>query len=120
MGGSHSGASLAWSLWEFLSEHGMIKWLSSIIGDNAANNVSMISVLHRKFAGINVDWPKDTRFHQCACHVLNLVDKYFLANMGQLTNYNYEFFDNYLGVTLAMLEESKDEDCPTFPSKNLK
>ncbi|MBW0464324.1 hypothetical protein O181_004039 [Austropuccinia psidii MF-1] len=118
MGGSHSGASLAWTLWESLSERGMIKRLYSITGDNAANNVSMISFLHRKFAGINVDWPKDTRFHRCACHVLNLVAKDFLANMGQLTDDDYEFFDNYLGVTLATLEESEDEDYPTLPSKN--
>ncbi|MBW0516898.1 hypothetical protein O181_056613 [Austropuccinia psidii MF-1] len=120
MGGSHSGASLAWSLWESLSEHGMIKQLYRITRDNAANNVSMISFLHWKFAGINVDCPKNTRFHRCACHILNLVAKDFLANMGQLTNDNYEFFDNYLGVTLAMLEESKDEDYPTMPSKNCK
>ncbi|MBW0548768.1 hypothetical protein O181_088483, partial [Austropuccinia psidii MF-1] len=109
MTGSHTGVALAWTLWEALAKQGMIKSLYSITGDNAANNVAMITILQQKFAGIGIRWPKEERFHRCACHVINLVAKKILAHMGQLTAEDYQFFDDYLGVRQAPIEDS-DED----------
>ncbi|MBW0541181.1 hypothetical protein O181_080896 [Austropuccinia psidii MF-1] len=91
MTGSHAGVALAWTLWEALSKQGMIKDLYSITGDNAANNVAMITVIQQKFAGIGIGWPKEERFHHCACHVINLISKEFLAHMGELTDEYYQF-----------------------------
>ncbi|MBW0568037.1 hypothetical protein O181_107752 [Austropuccinia psidii MF-1] len=109
MSGSHSGVSLAWMLWEALSEQGMIKGLYRITGNNAANNISMTMVLQHKFGGIGIAWPKSNRFHQCACHVINLVTKEILAYMGDLTDEDYNFFENYLGSKQALIEDSDDD-----------
>ncbi|MBW0561441.1 hypothetical protein O181_101156 [Austropuccinia psidii MF-1] len=67
---------------------------------------------------INLTWPKDERFHCCACHVLNLVAKDFLAQMSQLTNEDYFFFDDYLAVHRAPIEDSEDEESPTMTELN--
>ncbi|MBW0490152.1 hypothetical protein O181_029867 [Austropuccinia psidii MF-1] len=87
----------------------MIKALYSITGDNVANDVTMITILQPKFVGIGIRWPKEERFHHCACHVINLVAKEILAHMGELTDEDYQFFDYYLGVRQAPIEDS-DED----------
>ncbi|MBW0464617.1 hypothetical protein O181_004332 [Austropuccinia psidii MF-1] len=118
MGGSHSGVQLAWKFWESLSERGMLRRLYSITGDNAANNRTMMGCLERKFNGISLTWPKDERFHRCACHVLNLVAQDFLAQMGQLTDEDYFFFDDYLAVHHAPIEDSEDEESPTMSDLN--
>ncbi|MBW0565882.1 hypothetical protein O181_105597 [Austropuccinia psidii MF-1] len=118
MGGFHSGVQLAWEFWELLSERGMLRRLYSITGDNAANNTTMMGCLKRKFNGISLTWPKDERFHRCACHVLNLVAKDFLAQMGQLTDKDYFFFDDYLAVHRAPIEDSEDEESPTMSELN--
>ncbi|MBW0586338.1 hypothetical protein O181_126053, partial [Austropuccinia psidii MF-1] len=94
---------------EALSERGMIKCLYSVTGDNAANNVTLMSQLQRKFSGINMTWDREKRFHRCACHVLNLVAKDFLLYMGQLTDEDYDFFDDYLAVTKNSIEDSDNE-----------
>ncbi|MBW0466959.1 hypothetical protein O181_006674 [Austropuccinia psidii MF-1] len=91
---------------EALSERGMIKRLYSVTGDNAANNVTLMSQMKPKFSGINMTWDREKRFHQCACHVLNLVAKDFLLYMGQLTDEDYDFFDDYLAVTKNSIEDS--------------
>ncbi|MBW0540425.1 hypothetical protein O181_080140 [Austropuccinia psidii MF-1] len=109
MTGSHTGVALAWTLWEALAKRGMIKSLYSITSDNSANNVAMITVLQQKFAGIGIRWPKEEQFHRFACHVINLVAKEFLAHMGELTDEDYQFFDDYLGVRQAPIEDS-DKD----------
>ncbi|MBW0466311.1 hypothetical protein O181_006026 [Austropuccinia psidii MF-1] len=62
--------------------------------------------MQHKFAGINITWDREQRFHQCTCHVLNLVTKDFLLYMGQLTNEDYDFFDDYLAVTKNSIEDS--------------
>ncbi|MBW0524885.1 hypothetical protein O181_064600 [Austropuccinia psidii MF-1] len=113
MGGFHSGANLAWTFWESLGKRGMLKQLFTITGDNAANNISMVAAIERKYKGINITWPQEERFHQCACHVLNLVAKDFMAHMGQLTKEDYTFFDDYLAIHLAPIADSKDEEAPT-------
>ncbi|MBW0475834.1 hypothetical protein O181_015549 [Austropuccinia psidii MF-1] len=107
--GMHTGVALACTLWEALAEQGMIKQLYCITGDNAANNMAMTTVLQEKFAIIGIQWPKNKRFHRCTCHVLNLVAKEFLAYMGQLTDEYYKFFDNYLGLKQAPIDDSNDE-----------
>ncbi|MBW0528524.1 hypothetical protein O181_068239 [Austropuccinia psidii MF-1] len=109
MTGSHTGVALAWKLWEALAKQGMIKSLYSITGDNAANNVAMINVLQQKFAGIVIRWPKEEQFHHCACHVIDLVAKEFFAHMGELTDEDYQFFDDYLGVRQVPIEDSNEE-----------
>ncbi|MBW0558295.1 hypothetical protein O181_098010 [Austropuccinia psidii MF-1] len=118
MGGSHSGVKLAWKFLESLSERGMLRRLYSITGDNAANNTTMMGCLERKFNGIRLTWPKDERFHCCACHVLNLVAKDFLAQMGQLTDEDSSFLDDYLAVHRAPIEDSEDEESPTMTKLN--
>ncbi|MBW0466675.1 hypothetical protein O181_006390 [Austropuccinia psidii MF-1] len=110
MGSPHSGANLAWTFWESLGKREMLKLLFSITGNNAANNISMVSTFERKYHGINITWPQEECFHRCACHVLNLVSKEFLAHMGQLTDEDYAFFDDYLAVHLAPIANSKDEE----------
>ncbi|MBW0555338.1 hypothetical protein O181_095053 [Austropuccinia psidii MF-1] len=105
----HTWVALAWILCKALAKQGMIKQLYCLTGDNAANNVTMTTVLQEKFAGIGIQWPKNKRFHHCACHILNLVEKELLAYMGQLTNYDYKFFDDYLGLKQAPIEDSNDE-----------
>ncbi|MBW0524643.1 hypothetical protein O181_064358 [Austropuccinia psidii MF-1] len=90
----------------------MLKQLSSITGDNAANNISMVAAIDQKYHGINITWPQEERFHQCACHVLNLVAKEFLAHMGELTDEDYAFFDDYLAVHLVPIANSEDEEAP--------
>ncbi|MBW0571469.1 hypothetical protein O181_111184, partial [Austropuccinia psidii MF-1] len=57
--GAHAGEALSWSLWEALSERGMIKQLYSITGDNAGNNNTMMGHLQRKFHGINIIWDRE-------------------------------------------------------------
>ncbi|MBW0559648.1 hypothetical protein O181_099363 [Austropuccinia psidii MF-1] len=84
--GAHSGEVLSWSLWEALSKRGMIKQLYSITGDNSGKNNTMMGHLQCKFHGININSNHKKRYYQCACHILNLVAKYFLLYMGQLTN----------------------------------
>ncbi|MBW0585395.1 hypothetical protein O181_125110, partial [Austropuccinia psidii MF-1] len=42
----------------------MLKRLYSLTGDNAANNMAMMTQLQNKFAGINVTWHKDDRYHR--------------------------------------------------------
>ncbi|MBW0543699.1 hypothetical protein O181_083414, partial [Austropuccinia psidii MF-1] len=118
MGGSQSGVQLAWKFWESLSECGMLRSLYSITGDNAANNTSMMGSLKRKFNGISLKWPKDEQFHHCSCHVLNLVSKDFLAQMGQLTDEDYVFLDDYLAVHRPPIEDSEDEEYPTMNGLN--
>ncbi|MBW0588771.1 hypothetical protein O181_128486 [Austropuccinia psidii MF-1] len=111
--GAHSDEALSWSLWEALSERGMIKKLYSITGDNAGNNNTMMGHLQRKFHGININWDRDQRYHQCACHILNLVAKDFLLYMGQLANEDYNFFDNYLSTDKVTLEDSDNKATPS-------
>ncbi|MBW0534233.1 hypothetical protein O181_073948 [Austropuccinia psidii MF-1] len=77
-----------------------------IILSITGNNVTLMSQMQRKFTGINITWDREQRFHQCACHVLNLVAKDFLLYMGQLTNEDYDFFDDYLAVTKNSIEDS--------------
>ncbi|MBW0564153.1 hypothetical protein O181_103868 [Austropuccinia psidii MF-1] len=113
MGGSHSGANLAWTFWESLGERGMLKQLFSITGNNAAENISKVASIGQRYHGINITWPHKERFHQCACHVLNLVAKDFSTQMGQLTNEDYTFFDDYLEFHSAPIANSKDEEAPT-------
>ncbi|MBW0482299.1 hypothetical protein O181_022014 [Austropuccinia psidii MF-1] len=96
-------------LWKSLSKQGMINCLYSITGDNAANNVTMITVLQQKFSGIGIRWPKEAQSHRCACHLINIVAKEFLAHMGELTDEDYPFFDNYLGIRLVPIEDSDNE-----------
>ncbi|MBW0565083.1 hypothetical protein O181_104798, partial [Austropuccinia psidii MF-1] len=52
---------------------------------------------------------REKRFHRCACHVLNLVAKDFLLYMGQLTDEDYDFFDDYLAVTKNSIEDSDND-----------
>ncbi|MBW0506653.1 hypothetical protein O181_046368 [Austropuccinia psidii MF-1] len=118
MGGSHSGVQLAWKFWESLSECGMLRQLYSITGNNAANNTSMMGSLKHKFNRISLTWPKDEKFHRCACHVLNLVAKDSLAQMGQLTDEDYFFFNDYLAVHCAPIEDSEDEESPAMTELN--
>ncbi|MBW0508299.1 hypothetical protein O181_048014 [Austropuccinia psidii MF-1] len=73
----------------------------------------MVAAIERKYQGINITWPQEERFHRCACHVLNLVAKDFMAHMGQLTDEDYAFFDDYLAVRLAPIADSEDEEAPT-------
>ncbi|MBW0463201.1 hypothetical protein O181_002916 [Austropuccinia psidii MF-1] len=110
--GVHTGKALAWSVWESLSERGMVHWLYSITGDNAANNLAMAVDLERKFHGVNIKWPPNSLFHRCACHVLNLVAKDFLSHMGELTDEDYELFDDYLSLERAPIKDSEDEHPP--------
>ncbi|MBW0519015.1 hypothetical protein O181_058730, partial [Austropuccinia psidii MF-1] len=113
LNGSHTGQALAWSVWESLSKRGLVHRLYSITGDNAANNSAMINALECKFQGVSITWPAEYYYHRCACHVLNLVAKEFLSFMGELTDEDYKFFDNYLVVHQAPIEDSEDEDSPT-------
>ena len=87
----------------------MIKRLYSITGDNAGNNVTLMSQMQHKFAGINITWDREQRFHQCACHVLNLVTMDFFLYMGQLTNEDYDFFDDYLAITKNSIEDRNND-----------
>ncbi|MBW0494815.1 hypothetical protein O181_034530 [Austropuccinia psidii MF-1] len=91
----------------------MLKLLFTITGNNAANNISMVTAMELKYEGINITWPQEEHFHQCACHVLNLVAKNFMAHMGQLTEEDYTFFDDYLAVHVAPISDSKDEEAQT-------
>ncbi|MBW0551730.1 hypothetical protein O181_091445 [Austropuccinia psidii MF-1] len=50
--GAHSGEALSGSLWEALSERGMIKQLYSITGDNAGNNNTMQVPWHQYHLGL--------------------------------------------------------------------
>ncbi|MBW0535187.1 hypothetical protein O181_074902 [Austropuccinia psidii MF-1] len=84
--GAHSGEALSWSLWEAFSKRGMIKQLFSITGENAGNKNTMMEHLKHKLHGINIIWDREKRFHRCACHIPNLVAKYFLLYKGELTN----------------------------------
>ncbi|MBW0528603.1 hypothetical protein O181_068318 [Austropuccinia psidii MF-1] len=118
MNGPHTGITLAWTIWESLGKQGMLKQLYSLTGNNAANNMAMMNQLQNKFAGINVTWHKDDRYHCCACHILNLVAKDFLNFMGELSDEDYEFFDEYLAIDKAPIEDSDNEITPT--SKYLK
>ncbi|MBW0546876.1 hypothetical protein O181_086591 [Austropuccinia psidii MF-1] len=118
MGGSHSGVQLEWKFWEPLSECGMLDQLYSITGDNVANNTSIMGSLKHKFNRIILKWPKDEQFNRPACQVLNLVAKDFLAQMGQLTNEDYFFFNNYLAVHCAPIEDSEDEESSTMTELN--
>ncbi|MBW0484806.1 hypothetical protein O181_024521 [Austropuccinia psidii MF-1] len=68
-----------------------------------------MSQMQCKFAGINITWDQEQRFHQCACHVLNLVAKDFLLYMGQLTDEDYDFFDDYLAITKNSIEDSNND-----------
>ncbi|MBW0573678.1 hypothetical protein O181_113393 [Austropuccinia psidii MF-1] len=111
--GAHSGEALSWSLWEALSKRGMIKQLYSITGDNAGNNNTIMGHLQHKFHGININWDRDQHYHQCACHILNLVAKDFLLYMGQLTNEDYNFFNNYLSTDKVTLEDSDNKATPS-------
>ncbi|MBW0592617.1 hypothetical protein O181_132332, partial [Austropuccinia psidii MF-1] len=78
----------------------------------------MMNQLQNKLAGINVTWHIDDRYHRCACHILNLVAKDFLNFMGELSDEDYEFFDEYLAIDKAPIEDSNNEITPT--SKDLK
>ncbi|MBW0528824.1 hypothetical protein O181_068539 [Austropuccinia psidii MF-1] len=118
MNGPHTGITLAWTVWESLGERGMLKQLYSLTGDNAANNMAMMTQLQNKFAGINFTWHKDDQYHRCACHILNLVAKDFLNFMGELSDEDYEFFNEYLAINKAPIEDSNNEITPT--SKDLK
>ncbi|MBW0575036.1 hypothetical protein O181_114751 [Austropuccinia psidii MF-1] len=69
----------------------------------------MVATIERKCHGINIIWPQEERFHRCACHVLNLVAKEFLAHMGQLTNEDSALSDDYLAVHLVPIANSEDE-----------
>ncbi|MBW0466735.1 hypothetical protein O181_006450 [Austropuccinia psidii MF-1] len=109
MTGSHTGVVLAWTLWEALAEQGMMQDLYSITGDNVANNVAMITLLQQKFVGIGIRCSKEEQFHCCSCHVINIIAKEFLAHMGELTDEDYQFFDNYLGVRQVPIADS-DKD----------
>ncbi|MBW0545586.1 hypothetical protein O181_085301 [Austropuccinia psidii MF-1] len=111
--GAHSGEALSWSLWEALSEQGMIKQLYSITGDKAGNNNMMMGHLQSKFHGINIIWDHEQCYHKCACHILNFVAKGFLLHMGQLTNEDYNFFYDYLSTNKVTLEESDKEATPS-------
>ncbi|MBW0539146.1 hypothetical protein O181_078861 [Austropuccinia psidii MF-1] len=106
--GAHTGQSLAWSIWELLSQHGILGRFYSITGDNAANNLLMIQNLKQKYNGLKIDWPHKHRFHWCACHVIHLVAKEFLSLMGELSEEDYKFFDNYLAVSRAPIDDSED------------
>ncbi|MBW0467306.1 hypothetical protein O181_007021 [Austropuccinia psidii MF-1] len=57
-------------------------------------------------------WESLSERGMCACHVLNLVAKDFLLHMGELTNEDYKFFDDYLFLKRAPIEDSKDEHPP--------
>ncbi|MBW0486764.1 hypothetical protein O181_026479 [Austropuccinia psidii MF-1] len=92
--GTQQWVALAWTLWEALAKQGMIKALYRTTGDNAANNVAMITIIQQQFAGIGIRWHKEEQFHRCACHVINLFGKEFLAHMGELTDEDYQFFDD--------------------------
>ncbi|MBW0521994.1 hypothetical protein O181_061709 [Austropuccinia psidii MF-1] len=49
LNGAHTGQALAWSVWESLSQQGLVHQLYSITGDNASNNSAMINALKCKF-----------------------------------------------------------------------
>ncbi|MBW0482300.1 hypothetical protein O181_022015, partial [Austropuccinia psidii MF-1] len=107
---AHIGQSLSWSIWELLSERGILGCFYSITGDNAANNLSMIQHPEQKYNGLNIEWPHKHRFHWCACHVINLVAKEFLSLMGKLNEEDYKFFDDYLAISRAPIDDSEDEE----------
>ncbi|MBW0495069.1 hypothetical protein O181_034784 [Austropuccinia psidii MF-1] len=71
-----------------------------------------MSHLQCKLFGINIPWDQQKQFHWCTCHVLNLVAKDFLLYMGQLTNEDYEFFDDYLTIERVLFDESDNELAP--------
>ncbi|MBW0490180.1 hypothetical protein O181_029895 [Austropuccinia psidii MF-1] len=108
--GAHTGQSLAWSIWESLSKRGILERFYSITGDNAANNLSMIQHLEQEYNGLNIEWPHKHRFHRCACHVINLVAKEFLSLMGKLNEEDYKFFNDYLAISRAPIDDSEDEE----------
>ncbi|MBW0549792.1 hypothetical protein O181_089507 [Austropuccinia psidii MF-1] len=80
-----------------------LKWI------NPVNYNFCKSIVALEFAGINITCDQEQRFHQCACHVLNLVAKDFLLYMGQLTNEDYNIFDDCLGVTKNSIEDSNND-----------
>ncbi|MBW0572850.1 hypothetical protein O181_112565 [Austropuccinia psidii MF-1] len=96
----------------------MVNQFFTITGDNAANKSAIVTSIEHKFNGLNIPWPTSSRYYRCACHVINLVAKDFLSHMGQLSNEDYEFFDDYLAVHHAPIEDS-DDDEPTTGRENM-
>ncbi|MBW0519038.1 hypothetical protein O181_058753 [Austropuccinia psidii MF-1] len=73
----------------------------------------MMVHLQHKLHGINIIWDRKQRFHQCACHILNLVAKDFLLYMGQLANEDNDFFYDYLLTDKVTLEDSDNKATPS-------
>ncbi|CAH7689816.1 hypothetical protein PPACK8108_LOCUS24961 [Phakopsora pachyrhizi] len=107
-------AALSAAFWSAIQDKNITRNIFTITADNAASNYGMMGGLQKKFSTMGVKWPKSERFHQCACHVLNLMAKVFLEHLGEFTDSNYNFFDRYISTSAAELEDEMIEGCNSF------
>ncbi|CAH7690183.1 hypothetical protein PPACK8108_LOCUS25451 [Phakopsora pachyrhizi] len=114
LSGSHSSAALSAAFWSAIQDKNITRNIFTITADNAASNYGMMGALQKKFSAMGVKWPKSERFHQCACHVLNLMAKDFLEHLGEFTDSDYNFFDRYISTSAAELDDEMIEGCNSF------
>ena len=97
--GSHSGENLATVVFKALKKLGLLQKLLTIIGDNASNNDTLCRYLHSSLSQLFDDHLIEhplrgsaMRFRgeqsqiRCFAHILNLVVKDILENLGSSTH----------------------------------
>lgn len=113
--GPHSGENLAATVETCLLELDLVSKLLSITGDNASNNEAMVSDLHRRLsARLEVQGKLETelRFQgsysyiRCLAHILNLIVKDILRNLGSGSRAEADRACDNLGSGSPILTES--------------